>query len=84
MDARALQAEALAEKAASRALTLTLSQYRLGGTNYINLLNAQHQYQQTRINRIRAQAARFTDTVALFQSLGGGWWHKPGCIKECV
>ncbi|MCL9685046.1 efflux transporter outer membrane subunit [Legionella maioricensis] len=82
-DARTLQAQALAEKAARQALNLTLSQYRLGATNYINLLNAQHQYQQTRINRIQAQAARYSDTVALFQSLGGGWWHKPWCTEQC-
>lgn len=83
-DARTLQAQALAESAAQRALTLTLSQYRLGGTNYINLLNAQRQYQQTKINRIQAQAARLSDTAALFQSLGGGWWNNPLCIKECI
>ena len=82
-DARTLQAQALAEKAAREALNLTLAQYKLGGTTYINLLNAQHQYLQTRINRIQAQAARFTDTAALFQSLGGGWWHKPWCLDEC-
>ncbi|CEG58545.1 efflux transporter outer membrane subunit [Legionella fallonii] len=82
-DARTLQAEVLAEKAARDALKLTWSQYRLGGTNYINLLNAQRQFQQTRINRIQAQAARYTDTVALFQSLGGGWWQKPWCGNEC-
>lgn len=82
-DARTLQAQALAEKAARSALNLTLAQYRLGATNYINLLNAQRQYQQTRINRIRAQADRFSNTVALFQSLGGGWWHKPWCTEEC-
>ena len=81
-DASALQAEELAEKAAESALKLTFSQYRLGASNYINLLNAQHQYQQTRINRIQAQAARLTDTVALFQSLGGGWWKQPWCVKN--
>lgn len=83
-DARALKSQTAAEAAARSSLNLTLSQYRLGGTTYINLLNAQEQYQQTRINRIQAQAARFSDTAALFQSLGGGWWHKPWCVKECV
>ena len=23
------------------------------------------------------KADRFTDTAALFQALGGGWWHRP-------
>lgn len=83
-DARALQAEINAENAARAALELTLQQYRLGGLSYINLLNAQQQYQQTRISRIQAQALRYSDTAALFQALGGGWWHKPWCVKECI
>jgi outer membrane protein TolC len=65
-------------------LQLTKQQYFLGGVTYINLLTAQVQYEQAKINRIQAQAARYTDTVALFQSLGGGWWHQAWCVKECV
>ncbi|QMT61356.1 efflux transporter outer membrane subunit [Legionella sp. PC997] len=83
-DARTLQAQIKAENAARAALNLTLKQYRLGGVSYINLLNAQQQYQQTRISRIQAQAVRYSDTAALFQALGGGWWHKPWCVKECL
>ncbi|CAM2860079.1 outer membrane efflux protein [Legionella steigerwaltii] len=84
VDARTLQAQINAENSARASLNLTLKQYRLGGVNYINLLNAQQQYQQARINRIQAQAARYNDTAALFQALGGGWWHKPWCVKECL
>lgn len=83
-DARTLQAQMRAEDSARESLTLTLNQYRLGGVSYINLLNAQQQYQQARISRIQAQATRYTDTAALFQALGGGWWHKPWCVKECI
>jgi hypothetical protein len=25
----------------------------------------------------QAQAARLSDTAALFQALGGGWWNRP-------
>jgi hypothetical protein len=25
---------------------------------------------------VQAQAARFSDTAALFQALGGGWWNR--------
>ena len=25
----------------------------------------------------QAQASRYADTAALFQSLGGGWWTRP-------
>lgn len=83
-DARALQATIYAEDAAKKSLELTMDQYRLGGTTFLNLLTAQQQYQQTRISRIKAQATRYADTAALFQALGGGWWHKPWCVKECV
>ncbi|MBA2655625.1 MAG: efflux transporter outer membrane subunit [Tatlockia sp.] len=83
-DARALRAQVIAESSARQALKLTLEQYRLGGASYIDLLNTQQQYEQTRINRIRAQAMRYADTAALFQALGGGWWHKPWCVKECL
>lgn len=75
-DADALRAQTQAENAARASLNLTQRQYKLGGVSYINVLDAQRQYQQTRINRIQAQAARYADTAALFQSLGGGWWNR--------
>ncbi len=74
-DARSLQAQTDAELAARDSLRLTDSQYRLGGVSYLLLLNAQRQYQEARISRIQAQASRYTDSVALFQALGGGWWN---------
>ena len=40
------------------------------------LLNAQRSYQQARLALVQAQAARFADTAALFQALGGGWWNR--------
>ncbi|WP_252580506.1 efflux transporter outer membrane subunit [Legionella lytica] len=83
-DARTLQADIRAEDAAHDALKLTVQQFRLGGVSYINLLNAQQQYQQAMLSRIQAQALRYNDTAGLFQALGGGWWHKPWCVKECV
>ncbi len=75
-DARTLKAQINAEEATRSSLSLTRKQYRLGAVNYISLLNAQQQYQQTRINRIQAQVTRYNDTAALFQALGGGWWNK--------
>jgi outer membrane protein TolC len=27
------------------------------------------------VNLAQAQAARYADTAALFQALGGGWWN---------
>jgi NodT family efflux transporter outer membrane factor (OMF) lipoprotein len=85
-DARTLQAQRLAEISARKNLRVTTEQYRLGGVNYLNLLTAQEQYLQARINRIQAQAARYADTAALFQSLGGGWWnrHLMLCKKDPI
>lgn len=75
-DARAFRAQKQAEIAAQNSLWLIQKQYRLGGISYLSLLNAERQYQQSKIGRIQAQASRYNDTVALFQALGGGWWSK--------
>jgi NodT family efflux transporter outer membrane factor (OMF) lipoprotein len=76
MDAKTLQAQADAESLAREALDLTQKQFQLGAVSYLSLLNAQRQYQQTRINLVQAQAVRYADTAALFQALGGGWWNR--------
>jgi NodT family efflux transporter outer membrane factor (OMF) lipoprotein len=75
-DADALVTDWEAEKAAKVTLDLTQRQMELGYVNYLTLLSAQAAYQQALLNRVQAQAARFTDTVALFQALGGGWWNR--------
>lgn len=80
MDAAELRAQVEAESAAHNTVMLTRKQFRLGAVSYLSVLNAEHQYQQTRISRIQAQAARYTDTAALFQALGGGWWNRGGPI----
>jgi NodT family efflux transporter outer membrane factor (OMF) lipoprotein len=83
-DARSLRAQKQAEDSARRNLVLSQNQYRLGGVSYLNLLNAQQQYQATVIAVIQAKALRYNDTAALFQALGGGWWNKSWCVKECL
>jgi len=75
-DAQAFRAQKQAEIAAKNVLNLVKKQYYLGGVSYLSLLDAERQYQQTKIARIQAQASRYTDTVALFQALGGGWWSR--------
>lgn len=76
LDARTLKAQADAESAARASLDLTMKQFELGAVNYLLLLNAQRQYQQARLSLDQARAARFADTAALFQALGGGWWNR--------
>jgi len=75
-DAETLRAQVAAEQTAAASLRLSEQQYQLGAVNYLILLNAQQTYQSAVINRLRAQAARYSDTAALFQALGGGWWNR--------
>ncbi len=75
-DARTLKAQADAEEAARTTLELTMEQFRLGAVSYLTLLDAERQHQQARLNLAQAQAARYADTAALFQALGGGWWNR--------
>jgi outer membrane protein TolC len=49
---------------------------QLGYVNYLTLLNSEAAYQQTLLARVQAEAARYGDTIALFQALGGGWWNR--------
>ncbi len=77
MDAQALKDLSAAEISARKTLILTQEQYGLGGASYVSLLIAQRQTVQATITRIQAQAARYADTAALFQALGGGWWNRP-------
>ena len=76
VDAQALQAQSDAESAARASLELARQRFRLGAAGYLTLLNAERQHQQARIGLIQAQGARFSDTAALFQALGGGWWSR--------
>jgi len=70
-DADALAAALKAEAAARRTLDLTRRQLDAGAVNVLALLSAQQAWQQSRISRVQAQAARYTDTAALYQALGG-------------
>ncbi len=74
-DAREMRAQKQAETAAYTNLFLVKQQFHLGGVSYLSLLDAQRQYQQTRISLVQAEASRYADTAALFQALGGGWWN---------
>jgi NodT family efflux transporter outer membrane factor (OMF) lipoprotein len=75
-DASTLKAQAEVEATAAESLALVTTQYKLGGTSYLVLLDVQRTYQQSHINLVQAQAARYADTAALFQALGGGWWNR--------
>jgi NodT family efflux transporter outer membrane factor (OMF) lipoprotein len=81
-DAEALKAASAAADAAKVTLDLAQRQLQAGYAGYLALLNAEQAYQQGRINLVQAQANRYADTAALFQALGGGWWHRPELLTD--
>jgi NodT family efflux transporter outer membrane factor (OMF) lipoprotein len=76
-DAKTLKADVAATDAAKTSLDLARLQYKDGYAAYLSVLIADQAYQQARLAQVQAEADRFTDTAALFQALGGGWWHQP-------
>jgi NodT family efflux transporter outer membrane factor (OMF) lipoprotein len=75
-DADALAADVEAEAAAKVAYELTRRRMDAGFVPPLTLLGAEVAYNQALLTRVQAQAARYGDTVALFQALGGGWWNR--------
>jgi NodT family efflux transporter outer membrane factor (OMF) lipoprotein len=70
-DAQALRALADADGAAQAALRTASERHRLGSISYAQLLLTQQQAQQVHMQLAGAQAQRLTDTVALYQAVGG-------------
>jgi NodT family efflux transporter outer membrane factor (OMF) lipoprotein len=75
-DGDSLRTAAAAEAAAQKSFDIAKRQMDAGQIGQLQLLNAQQAALQTRLAVSQAQAARFTDTAALFQALGGGWWNR--------
>ncbi|HLG45079.1 MAG TPA: efflux transporter outer membrane subunit [Reyranella sp.] len=75
-DALALRAAANAEHAAGLSLEITRRRQAAGDAGILDVLNAELTYQQASLALVQAEAARFSDTAALFQALGGGWWNR--------
>jgi NodT family efflux transporter outer membrane factor (OMF) lipoprotein len=75
-DAETLKAAYAAERAAFKSLEIVRRQLQLGAIGYLGLLTAQNTYQAALLALVQAQAARYADTSALFQALGGGWWNR--------
>ena len=71
-DAQRLAALAAADAAARGSLESMQRRYALGAASYIQLLVAEQQSQQTRINLIEARSRRLINSAALYQAMGGG------------
>jgi NodT family efflux transporter outer membrane factor (OMF) lipoprotein len=81
-DAEALNAAAAATDAAKITLDLSRQQWQSGYASYLSLLTAEQAYNQAVLNLIQTQASRYADTAALFQALGGGWWHRADLVQK--
>lgn len=81
-DAETLARQLEAEDAAAGSLTLARERYQIGAISYLTLLDAERTEAQTHISLIQAQAARYSDTAALLQALGGGWWNRPDMTSK--
>jgi NodT family efflux transporter outer membrane factor (OMF) lipoprotein len=77
-DADALKASAEAERAAEKTFDLAKHQRTLGTISLVAVLNAEQSYRQAELALVQAQGNRYSDTAALFQALGGGWWNRTG------
>jgi NodT family efflux transporter outer membrane factor (OMF) lipoprotein len=75
-DAEALNAANEVTDTARAALDLTRRQHARGYLDRLVLIGAEQTYRQALLNKAQAQANRLGDTAALFQVLGGGWWHR--------
>jgi NodT family efflux transporter outer membrane factor (OMF) lipoprotein len=74
-DTLALQAARNAEIAARKTFEIGQKQLQLGDVSPMALLTIEQNYRQAQVAYVLAQAARYSDTVALFQSLGGGTYQ---------
>jgi outer membrane protein TolC len=81
-DAEAMKSATAAANAAKVTLDLAQRQLQDGYAGYLGLLSAEQAYQQDLINLVQAEANRYADTAALFQALGGGWWHRADLSRD--
>jgi NodT family efflux transporter outer membrane factor (OMF) lipoprotein len=75
-DTVALEKAILAEVAAAKTLRLTRIQLNEGQVPIQQVLSAQTAYLQASLTVIQAETNRYSDSVGLFQALGGGWWNR--------
>jgi len=75
-DQRAWTAASKAQASAAESLAITRQQLAVGQVSGVAVLSAEQTYQSANVALIQAQGARLSDTAALFQALGGGWWNR--------
>ncbi|MXV45199.1 efflux transporter outer membrane subunit [Saccharibacter sp. 17.LH.SD] len=75
-DSDTLMADQNGLDAAEASLRIAQAQHRFGDNSQIDLIQARLSVIQDQLSVAQDETARFSDTVGLFQSLGGGWWHR--------
>lgn len=80
-DADTIAAETEAVQTSEKALHLFQANYEAGLATYLQVIVADVQYLQAKTGYVQAIAQRLEDTVALYVSLGGGWWTVPAASR---
>ena len=78
LDSDAVNANLKAEQSAANSLKAIRHNVELGLASYLALLTAEQTYNQAVLNLAQSRANRYSDTAALLQALGGGWWNREG------
>ena len=77
-DADALAAADAARRSAQSSLVVAQRQHDRGEAPLITVIAAEQTLQAANQAAVQAEALRLSDTAALYQALGGGWWNEPG------
>ena len=70
---KTLAATREAAQEANKAYGVARQQYAVGAISLLDTLDAERKYYQMTLAEIQATLDRYTQTVTLFQALGGGW-----------
>lgn len=72
-DAKAVDAATYAEEVAKKNLDIIKKELQVGSVSITSVINAEQAYLQAVVTRVQAEGSRYSDVVALFLVLGGGW-----------
>lgn len=78
---RYLQEQSLAQTAAvdaaRKSASLSITRYRNGVVNYLDVIDAERSRLQTELQAVRIDGERMTTSVLLVKAIGGGWKAAP-------
>ncbi len=83
-DRAAVQGANASLAAARSAAGLTRRQRNYGALDGLALIAAEQNERAADAAQAQARAALLTDTAALFQALGGGWWNAPDAVATAA